>query len=234
MTVLLEEPCKALEQENLCNMSSSSTIPTTSTSSQPQTSTAGGAYPSYTQHPSSYYQQPGSGLGSAVGGTAGGLVGSAITSVMPSAIGEWVVNSLSNASDTLRVYVQQYPPLAGFLFALMALSSIPIGIFLAFAAISSTLTLGTALAGFALVEGVLIFVSGSVLFATLGGIGLFTTMVFSWIGLLWYGSKGAYMLVQKVAPNLAPSLSQSHPAQAASNLMSSVQQGIGMSSSQNR
>src|SRR5690242_164400 len=74
-----------------------------------------------------------------------------------------VQNWLSRTFDTVRVYVNRYPPLAAFIFALVALSSIPIGVFLLFATISSSITLFIALSGFALVEGVMLVMAGGVL-----------------------------------------------------------------------
>src|SRR4051812_23459682 len=91
-----------------------------------------------------------------------GMVGQS-SQRMTSMVTQW----LSRTFDTMRVYVNRYPPLAAFLFALFTLSSIPVGVFLIFATISSSITLFIALSGFALVEGVMLLFAGGALLLVL-------------------------------------------------------------------
>lgn len=102
----------------------------------------------------------------------------------------WLIDSIQNAADTLREYVNRYPPLAAFLFTLLVLSAVPIGIFVMFTLITSSIFLSIALVGFGVVEGVCLMTGGAVLMVTLGGIGLVTTIAFAWVAVIYAFYKG--------------------------------------------
>jgi len=102
----------------------------------------------------------------------------------------WLQNCIQNTANNLRVYINQYPPLAAFLFTLMALSAVPLLIFIIVAVITSICTLIVALVGFGLVEGTILLASGGVLLSVLAGIGFFTTIGFGFISVIWLGWRG--------------------------------------------
>lgn len=104
--------------------------------------------------------------------------------------GNWLNDSLTRAADTLRDYVNRYPPLAAFLFTLVVLCAVPVGVFALFAVITSSIFLSIALIGFGVVEGFFLMVGGGILLAVLSCIGLVTTIGFSWIGAIYVVYKG--------------------------------------------
>ena len=110
-----------------------------------------------------------------------------------------IIQQLSrNVMDNLRYYVQQYPPLAAFLFTLLALSIIPITFFLLFAGGSIAVTLSTALIGFGLIEGFLLMISGGILALVLGGVTLVTGVGFAWLLGIWLVYKGGSYVMTRV------------------------------------
>jgi hypothetical protein len=111
----------------------------------------------------------------------------------------WLTESLSSAADTLRDNVNRYPPLAAFLFTLLVLSAVPIGLFVLFVLITSSIFLSIALVGFGLVEGFCLMLAGGVLVATLSGIGLVTTIGFSWIGAIYVLVKGGSSIFSRLS-----------------------------------
>jgi hypothetical protein len=98
----------------------------------------------------------------------------------------WLSNLIQNASDTVRIYVNRYPPLAAFLFILLVLASIPVSIFTIFIVATSIGTLSVALLGFSVVEGTMFVTSGGILLLVLAGV-----LVCSIIGFFW--GYGAYL-----------------------------------------
>ena len=102
----------------------------------------------------------------------------------------WLQQNLRQGAETLRQYINQYPPLAAFLFTLLVLSAVPVSIFVVFGVTTAVFFLSVALVGFSVVEGTILITSGSVLLAVLAGIGLFTTCAFGFIGLCYLGYRG--------------------------------------------
>lgn len=102
----------------------------------------------------------------------------------------WVQQNLRQAVETARQYINQYPPLAAFLFTLLVLSAVPVSIFVVFGVTTAVFFLSIALVGFSLVEGTILVTSGGILLAVLTGIGLFTTCAFGFIALCYMGYRG--------------------------------------------
>lgn len=111
---------------------------------------------------------------------------------------DWLQNCIQNCSDNMRVYVQQYPPLAAFLFTLVVLSAVPVSVYVLFGLVTSAIFLTIAFIGFSLVEGFILLTSGGILLTVLGGIALFTTVGFSVIFAIWASYRGGSMLVSNV------------------------------------
>jgi uncharacterized membrane protein YgcG len=111
---------------------------------------------------------------------------------------DWLQNWIQNTADTLRVYVNQYPPLAAFLFTLLVLSAVPVSVYVVFALVTSAIFLTIALVSFSLVEGFILLTSGGILMAILGGIGLFTTIGFAVVSSIYLGYRGFSFLASNV------------------------------------
>lgn len=111
----------------------------------------------------------------------------------------WLIDSIQNAADTLREYVNRYPPLAAFLFTLLVLAAVPLGIFVLFGLITSSIFLSIALVGFGVVEGFCLMAGGAVLMTTLGGIGLVTTIAFAWVGVIYAFYKGGSSMFGRIS-----------------------------------
>ncbi len=152
--------------ESIFGQKSSSAMPTSSYSQQPSSSSSS---------PSSQFSMP-SGLQNLQSQIDRSRV--------------WVQQNLRQATDTLRQYINQYPPLAAFLFTLLVLSAVPVSVFVVFGVTTAVFFLSVALIGFSVVEGTILITSGSVLLAVLAGIGLFTTCAFGFIGLCYMGYRG--------------------------------------------
>ena len=131
----------------------------------------------------------------------------------------WIQNYLQNVTENLRYYVNQYPPLAAFLFTLLILSAVPVSIFVVIGLVTSVFFLSVALIGFSAIEGTILLTSGGILLAVLSGIAIFTTCAFGFLGLCYMGYKGtcaactqvwqgASQLQSKVQEQAGPSLSQ--------------------------
>jgi hypothetical protein len=118
-----------------------------------------------------------------------------------------IVESISNAADTLRDYVKRYPPLAAFLFAFMALSAIPVGIFTLFSVVTCLIFLSIALVGFGIVEGFFLVTGGTVLLAVLGVIAFITAVGFAWGAAAYATYKGGSSLLSRFSKS-AGGLSQ--------------------------
>ena len=110
----------------------------------------------------------------------------------------WLTQSINNTADVLRHYINQYPPLAAFLFTLLVLSAVPVACFTVFTFVTSAIFLTIALVGFGLAEGLCLMAGGGVLLAVLGGIALVTTIGFSWFALVYVAWKGGYFITQKM------------------------------------
>lgn len=110
----------------------------------------------------------------------------------------WIARGSQNSVSTLREYVNRYPPLAAFLFSLVVLSAIPVSIYLLFAVCSSIAVLVIALIGFSIVEGTMLMLGGGLLLAILGGIGLFTLVIFAFISSIYIGYRAASMMFDRV------------------------------------
>ena len=102
----------------------------------------------------------------------------------------WAQNVLKNATDYVRQYVTQYPPVAAFLFTLLLLSAVPVSIFVVFGLSTASFFLTIALIGFSAVEGTILITSGGILLAVLSGIALFTTCTFGFLALCYMGYRG--------------------------------------------
>ena len=105
-------------------------------------------------------------------------------------IRNWIMNALKNTTDTLRQYVNQYPPLAAFIFTLLLLSAVPVSVFVVFGVSTTVFFLTIALIGFSAVEGTILITSGGILLAVLSGIALFTTCTFGFLALCYMGYRG--------------------------------------------
>lgn len=99
----------------------------------------------------------------------------------------WLQYSIENSADFTRRYVNQYPPLAAYLFTLMALSAIPVSMYTVFAFISSAVLITIAVVGFSIIEGTILLASGGLLLTVLGTITFFTTLAFGFFGFVWLG-----------------------------------------------
>ena len=110
----------------------------------------------------------------------------------------WLTRNLLHLASTLREYANTYPPFAAFLFSLIVLSAIPVGIYLAFAVCTSVAVLTLALLGFVVVEGAMLICSGGLLLAILGCIAFFTTVLFAFISLFYAGYRVALTLFDRV------------------------------------
>lgn len=111
---------------------------------------------------------------------------------------EWLQNWIQNSADTLRVYVNQYPPLAAFLFTLLILSAVPVSVYVIFGLVTSTIFLTIALIGFSFVEGFVLLTSGGILMTVLGSIALFTTIGFAFISAIYIGYRGTSYLASNL------------------------------------
>ena len=103
----------------------------------------------------------------------------------------WIQNVLKNSTDTIRQYINQYPPLAAFLFTLLLLSALPVSAFVVFGVSTTVFFLSIALIGFSVVEGTILITSGGILLAVLSGIALFTTCTFGFLALCYMGYRGS-------------------------------------------
>lgn len=92
----------------------------------------------------------------------------------------WLSQAIQNASDTVRIYVNRYPPLAAFLFILLVLSSVPVSLFTIFIIATSICTISVALLGFSVVEGTMFVTGGGILLLVLSGVLLCTLFGFFW------------------------------------------------------
>ena len=111
---------------------------------------------------------------------------------------DWLQNWIQNAADTLRVYVNQYPPLAAFLFTLLVLSAVPVSVYVIFGLVTSVIFLTIALIGFSFVEGFILLTSGGIFMAILGGIALFTTIGFAMVSAVYTSYRGGYFLASNL------------------------------------
>lgn len=111
---------------------------------------------------------------------------------------DWLQQWIQNAADTLRVYVNQYPPLAAFLFTLLVLSAVPVSVFVIFALVTSAIFLTISLVGFSMVEGFILLTSGGILMSVLGCIALFTTIGFAVISVIYLGYRGSSFLASNL------------------------------------
>jgi hypothetical protein len=112
---------------------------------------------------------------------------------------DYMQGMVQNMGDTLRIYVNRYPPLAVFLFTLIAASGIPITMFLIFAAITVALTFSTATIGAILFEAAFLALGGGVLLAVLVCIAVVTSVGFSWLFGFWVAYRSACMLFSKIS-----------------------------------
>jgi hypothetical protein len=112
---------------------------------------------------------------------------------------DYVQGMAQNMGDTLRIYVNRYPPLAAFLFTLLIFSAIPISMFLIFAATTVAFTFSTATVGVIVVEGFLLSCGAGILGLVLFGIAAVTGVGFSWLFAFWLAYRSACMLLSKVS-----------------------------------
>lgn len=102
-------------------------------------------------------------------------------------------------AEGLRVYINMYPPLAAFLFTLLAFSAVPVSIYVLFAAVTVVVTLSTALIGFAIIEGTMLFAGAGILLAVLGVVSCLTGVVFCWLFGIYLCYRGCCMLYSNVS-----------------------------------
>lgn len=139
-------------------------------------------------------------------------------------MGTWLQSSIENSADFLRRYVNQYPPLAAYLFTLMALSAIPVSMYAVFAFISSAVLVTIAVIGFTIIEGTILLASGGLLLTVLGTITFFTTLAFGFIGFVWLGYRafsGVFGSVWQGASSITQKISEGMPG------MTSMPGGLG-------
>lgn len=103
----------------------------------------------------------------------------------------WIQEALKNTNDTLRRYINQYPPLAAFLFTLLVLSAVPVSVFVIFGVVTTVFFLSIALIGFSAIEGTILLTTGGILLAVLSGISFFTTCAFGFIAVCYMGYRGS-------------------------------------------
>ena len=84
------------------------------------------------------------------------------------------------STDVVRAYINRSPLAAAFLFILLALSTIPLSVFVVFALSSTAFTLSCAVVGFSMFEGTCLMIGAGVLLFVLAGIAVLTTLAFLW------------------------------------------------------
>lgn len=174
------------------------TSPSTLRSHKPTTDMSTGMQSPFSTSPAGTQQQ------SSMGGQYGGGPGQTMQQVSGQMTGglervrDWLQQWIQNAADTLRVYVNQYPPLAAFLFTLLVLSAVPVSVFVIFGLVTSSLFLTIALVGFSMVEGFILLTSGGILMSILGCIALFTTIGFAVISVIYLGYRGSSFLASNI------------------------------------
>lgn len=136
---------------------------------------------------------------------------------------------IQNSADTLRVYVNKYPPLAAFLFTLVIFSAVPVTIFLVYGSITAMVFFSIALIGFSVVEGVALLGGGGILLAVLGVILFITSIGFLWMSAIYLFYRGCCLAYNKIQQNL-PSIPG--VSTIVSGVHSGIQQATGGSSSQ--
>jgi len=120
-------------------------------------------------------------------------------------------NCIQNTTETMRVYVNKYPPLAAFLFTLMILSVVPISVYVFFGLVTSAIFLTIALISFSVVEGFILLSTGGILLMALGTIGLFSSVAFvliSGVYLSWRGGSALFGQVWESAQNVGGPMAQ--------------------------
>lgn len=106
---------------------------------------------------------------------------SAWTAILHGRLGEAraaAAEAIGPIAAAVRSYAARYPPLAAFLYMLLLLGAIPTSAFAIFAIASSLSLLAAFLVGFALIQGLILAVSGTILLAALGSIFLLTALSF--------------------------------------------------------
>lgn len=123
----------------------------------------------------------------------------------------WLQYSIENSADFMRRYVNQYPPLAAYLFTLMAMSAIPVSMYTVFAFVSSAVLITIAVIGFSVIEGTILLASGGLLLTVVGTITFFTTLAFGFFGFVWLGYRafsGVFGTMWQGASSLTSSVTQ--------------------------
>lgn len=110
----------------------------------------------------------------------------------------WLTNGINQSADSLRYYVNRYPPLAAFLFTMLVLSAVPLACFFTFAAVTTAIFLSIAMIGFGIVEGLCLMAGTGVLITVLGGIGLITSLGFAWVGAVYAAWRGGSAIAGKL------------------------------------
>jgi len=112
-------------------------------------------------------------------------------------IKEYLQHLAQKIADMLRVYVNQYPPFAAFLFTLLIFSVIPVTLYALFAAITIAFTLSIAMIGFSIVEITILLGGAGCLLVVLFIITVVTGVIFSWLVGFWLAYRFGYMLLSK-------------------------------------
>lgn len=134
-----------------------------------------------------------------------------------------------NVGETLRAYINRYPPLAAFIFTIFTLSAIPVSVFFLFASITIAFNLSIALIGFAIIEGIVLMGGAGILMFILGTITAVTGIGFSWLLAIWLAYRASYLFFSKLGAS-ASSLSDvvsgqlQYTAQSASERLAQLQQ----------
>jgi hypothetical protein len=138
----------------------------------------------------------------------------------------WLIETTKVNFNRIQDYCNRYPPLGTFLFTLLLLSAIPLGIFVLFSIFTTITLLSIALISFGVIEGFFLVTGGAILLAVLGGITFFTVVGFAWIGSIYAIYKGGHSLLGRLPlPKSANSLSQ-NTREAFQQIMSMAYSGI--------
>ena len=109
----------------------------------------------------------------------------------------WLIETIKVTSNRIQEYSNRYPPLAAFLFTLMVLSAIPLGIFILFCVVTSVTFLTIALISFGVVEGFFLLIGGIILMSVLGGITFVTAIGFAWVASIYAVYKNGYKVLSR-------------------------------------
>lgn len=111
---------------------------------------------------------------------------------------DWLNRNCQQCYSNMRELANRYPPVAAFLFTLIALSAIPVSIFAIFAVVSSAVVLTIALVGFSVVEGTMLAAGGGLLLLVLSGVGIFSVITFAFVSFVYVGYRAGYTIINQI------------------------------------